>query len=210
MSAADLLRLARRALVTALCCGLLLPWRAASAQVADLEPLRDRLDAAAFRTVTQLVDSARAAGLPTAPLISKAQEGLLKRASPAAIVTATRGLLLRLRQSREALGADATGAELEAGASALRVGAASQQLTELRLARPRQGVTVPLVVLADLLARGVPRDTAARAVQAMASANATDAAFSALRLSIERDISSGMSPAAAAGARYRSILARQP
>jgi hypothetical protein len=188
----------------------LLACPALGAQQADLDLLRERMDPSAFRAIALLVDSARSGGLPTAPLISKTQEGLLKKAAPNAIIAAARGLLVRLRQSREALGTDASAAELEAGASALRAGAASQQLTELRLARPRQGVTVPLVVLADLLARGVPRDTAARAVQAMASANATDAAFSALRLSIERDISSGMSPAVAAGVRYRAILGRQP
>jgi hypothetical protein len=184
--------------------------RPLSAQTGELESLRDRLDASSFRAIAALVDSAKMAGLPSAPLVSKAQEGLLKRAAPPAIVSATRGLLVRLRQSRDALGYEAGAAELEAGASALRAGAAASQLAEIRAARPRQGTTVPLVVLADLISRGVPRDTAARAVQAMAAANATDAAFSALRLSIERDISAGVSPAVAAGLRYRAILGKQP
>jgi hypothetical protein len=182
----------------------------AGAQQSDIEALRDRLDAGSYRALASLVDSARTAGLPTAPLISKAQEGLLKRASPTAIVSATHGLLIRLRQAREALGTAATAPELEAGASALRSGAISRHLIDLRASRGAQSVAVPLVVLADMLARGVPRDTAARAVQAMASANATDAAFNALRLSIERDISGGMSPAASAGMRYRAVLGRQP
>lgn len=177
---------------------------------ADLDALRDRMDPASYRAFSQLVDSARVAGLPVAPLVSKAQEGLLKKAAPQAIVAATRGLLLRLRQSRDILGAGAAAAELEAGASALRAGALPAQLADLRMARPRQGVTVPLVILADLIARGVPRDTAVRALQAMAGANATDAAFNAFRLSIERDISGGMSPAAAAGLRYRALLERTP
>ncbi len=181
------------------------------AQSSDLAALRDRLDPASYRALTALVDSAQAAGLPAGPLISKAQEGLLKRAAPPTILTATRGLLSRLRQSRDALGNGATPAELEAGASALRAGAGASQLSALRAARTTQGVAVPLVVLADLIARGVPRDTAARAVQAMAAANATDAAFNALRLGIERDITGGMSPAAAAGMRYRALLGeKQP
>jgi len=175
------------------------------AQGGDLASLRDRLDPASFRSLSALVDSAQATGLPIAPLVSKAQEGLLKRATPPAIIAATRGLLVRLRQSRDALGVAASPAELEAGASALRAGAGASQLTALRAARPGQGVAVPLVVLADLIARGVPRDTAARAVQAMAAANATDAAFNALRLGIERDITGGMSPAAAAVMRYRAL-----
>lgn len=182
----------------------------ALAQQESFEGLRDRLDAQTFRTLTALADSARAAGLPTEPLVSKVQEGLLKRAAPPAIVAAARGLVVRLRQSRDALGPSASPAEIEAGASALRAGAAAAQLAELRAARGARGIAVPLVVLADLLARGVPRDTAARTVQTMASANATDAAFQALRLNIERDITGGMSPAAAAGMRYRALLERQP
>jgi len=185
--------------------------RAQSAQSAQsADGLRERLDAASYRAFTAVLDSARSAGLPEAPLISKAQEGLLKKASPPAILAATRGLLLRLRQSRAALGSSASTAELEAGASALRAGASNGQLSALRSTRAGQGVTVPLVVLADLLARGVPPDSAARALQAMAAANATDAAFSALRLSIERDISGGVAPATAAGLRFRAMLGRQP
>jgi hypothetical protein len=182
----------------------------AGAQQSDVTALRDRMDAASYRAMLALVDSARGAGLPTAPLISKAQEGLLKRAAPSAIVAASQGLLTRLRVAREALGLAALPAELEAGASALRAGAVARNLVDLRANRTGQGVTVPLVVFADLLARGVPKDTAARALQAMAAANATDAAFNALRLSIERDISGGMSPATAAGMRYRAMLGRQP
>jgi hypothetical protein len=182
------------------------------AQQADpLVGLRERLDASSYRALQLLTDSARAAGLPTEPLISKVQEGLLKRASSPAIVAAARGLAVRLRQAREALGATASAAEIEAGASALRAGAAAAQLTDLRSTRgASRGIAVPLVVLADLLSRGVPRDTAARALQTMAAANATDAAFQALRLNIERDITGGMSPAAAAGLRYRALLERQP
>lgn len=190
----------------AFCLALFLLVPALYAQPGELAALRDRFDPGSFRTLSGLVDSAQAAGLPVAPLISKAQEGLLKRAAGPVIIAATRGLLVRLRQSRQALGTGASPAELEAGASALRAGAGMAQLTELRATRSGRGVAVPLVVLADLIARGVPRDTAARAVQAMAAANATDAAFDALRLGIERDIRSGMSPAAAAGIRYRSLL----
>ena len=174
-----------------------------------LDDLRARLDATSFRTLSALLDSARIAGLPSAPLISKAQEGLLKKAQPIAIVAAARNLLARMRVSRDALGT-ATPSEIEAGASALRAGASSAQLSELRLSRAGRNVAVPLMVVADLLARGVPRDTAARAVQAMITANATDDAFNALRMNIERDISGGMSPAVAAGLRYRALLGRQP
>jgi hypothetical protein len=123
----------------------------AEAQQADLSTLRDRFDANSFRSIAALVDSARAANLPTDPLISKAQEGLLKRATPVAIVAATRGLFFRLRQSREILGAGSAPDELEAGASALRAGARPDQLAELRSSRAGKAVTVPLVVFADLL-----------------------------------------------------------
>jgi hypothetical protein len=179
-------------------------------QQRELENLRDRLDASTFTAVVALMDSATASGLPTAPLVSKVQEGLLKRATPGSILVAARGLLGRLRDGRAALGVSATPVEIEAAASALKAGAVAEHISTLRQQRSGGPLTVPLVVLADLLSRGVPRDTAARAVQAMAAAHATDAAFNALRLSIERDITGGMSPALAAGMRYRAMLGRQP
>lgn len=181
----------------------------AQAQHEELASLQARLDATSFRAVSVLADSAKANGLPVFLLVSKVQEGLLKRATPPAILAATRALLNRLQQSRGALGTEAGPTELDAGAGALRTGALPAQLTELRSARDGRSIAVPLIVMADLIARGVPRDSAARAMQTLISANATDAAFTTFRQTIERDIASGMPPVVSAGMRSKALLERQ-
>jgi hypothetical protein len=61
-------------------------------------------------------------------------------------------------------------------------------------------VTVAAAVLADLVAVGVPPDTAAAAVIALARTT-DDVAYLAFRRSIERDVALGASPVAALGVR---------
>ena len=89
-------------------------------------------------------------------------------------------------------------------------GVSGEALQRIRAAGPRRPLTVPLVVLADLIARGVPKDTAARALEAAARANARDDDYSALRRFVEQDILAGASPAAAAMLRVRSITGVPP
>src|SRR5881628_85075 len=154
----------------------------------------ERLDAATRPTVAALVDSARTAMLPTEPLVQRALEGATKRASGDAIVAAVR-LAADLGHARDALGSTASPAELTAGAAALRAGASQGTLADLRHAR-REPLTVPLAVLADLVASGVPVDSAAAAVLALA-ARVRDADLVEFRRAVERDIALGAPPAAA-------------
>jgi type II secretory pathway component PulF len=71
-------------------------------------------------------------------------------------------------------------------------------LTELRRIR-RESLTVPLAVLSDLVGSGVPVDSAAAAVLALAT-NARDADLVEFRRAVERDIALGAPPAAATAA----------
>jgi hypothetical protein len=174
---------------------LLVAGRAAAQQT---EPRLERLDAATRPTVAALVDSARRASLPTEPLVQRALEGATKGASGAVIVAAVRRLATDLGHAREALGSTASAAELTAGAAALRAGAAPTILAELRHAR-REPLIVPLAVLADLVASGVPVDSAAAAVLSLAG-RARDADLVEFRRAVERDIALGAPPAAATAA----------
>lgn len=131
--------------------------------------------------VQQLVDSAAGAGLPTEPLVRKALEGQSKGADSGRIVTAVGTLLTHLRTSRQLFGPGAQEAELVAGAAALRAGATPTSLARLSSLRPRERLAVPLSVLADLLASGVPGQQAWASVYDMATQGASDAAFLALR-----------------------------
>jgi hypothetical protein len=151
-----------------------------------------RLPAAARVGVEAALDSARRDGLPTEPLVDRALEGAIKRADDARIVAAVRRLAVDLGAARDALGAGVSDAEITAGASALRAGARPADLARLRAERRGQSVTVAAALLTDLVALGVPPDTATAAVLALGDAD--DAALLAFRRSVERDVSLGATP----------------
>lgn len=164
-----------------------------------------RLDRRVQAEVGALVDSARRLGIPTEPVVDKALEGAAKRAPHERIVVVVRSRFRELVTARNALGGGAMDAELIAAADALHAGARAEVITTLRTRRPGVPLTIPLAVLADLIARGVPADTASSAVLALATTPATDAQFAALRDDIERDIAKGAPPAIAASVRTRGI-----
>jgi len=163
----------------------------------------ERLDETTRPAVIAIVDSARAAGLPVNPLVQRALEGATKGAPPDVIVAAVRRLAGDLGRARDALGPGATAIELNAGAAALRAGAGPDVLARLRRARGRQSVTMALAVFTDLVARGVPVDTAATAVLALA-ATVRDEDLVEFRRAVERDIAIGAPPAAAASIRLNA------
>ena len=171
---------------------------AAPAAAQQVDPRLERLAAATRPAVAALIDSARTASLPTEPLVQRALEGAAKGAPEAVIVAAVRRLAVDLGRAHDALGSTASPAELSAGAAALRAGASQTTLTELRHAR-REPLIVPLAVLADLVASGVPVDSAAAAVLALAR-QARDAELVEFRRAVERDIALGAPPAAATAA----------
>ena len=171
---------------------------ALQAPAQGIDPRLERLDSITRPIVAALVDSARAAALPTEPLVQRALEGATKRAPADRIVAAVRRLALDLGHARDALGPTASPTELGAAAAALRAGAPPATLTELRRIR-RESLTVPLAVLTDLVGSGVPVDSAAAAVLSLA-AKARDADLVEFRRAVERDIALGAPPASATAA----------
>ncbi|HEX2094570.1 MAG TPA: hypothetical protein VHG28_19350 [Longimicrobiaceae bacterium] len=181
--------------------------RAARAQDPRLD---DRLDPRTRALVVAVMDSARAQQLPTEPIARKALEGAARGADPARILWAVRGLAIRLRTARGALGARSTEAELVAGAAALYIGMDPGDLSRLRRAYPTESVALPLVTLADLVERGVPPTVAVSAIWALADARMPGSAYTALRQSVIQDIRSGASPASAAQTRLQGLLGGGP
>jgi hypothetical protein len=165
--------------------------------------LRDRLDPSTAARVGAIIDSARFAGLPTRPLTSKALEGASKRAPGPRIVAAVSRLAGELRSAREVLG-PASESELDAAASALILGVRRADLVAVRSARSGERLTVPLAVLADLVAYGVPPEAATQAVVRLAEGSGEDEALLDFRRDVERDIALGAPPAAAAAVRLNS------
>jgi hypothetical protein len=178
---------------------MILPALLIAAHVAAQDPRLERLDPETRSLVVAVVDSAYGVGLPTEPLVQRALEGAAKGAAGARIVAAVRRLTGDLGAARTALGTRATPPELEAGAAALRAGATPQLLTRLRDVR-RAPLTMALAVLADLVASGVPADSASAVVLALAP-NARDADLVEFRRAVERDISLGAPPGASAAVR---------
>jgi hypothetical protein len=165
--------------------------------------LEGRVPESARIEVDAILDSARAHGLPTEPLVDRALEGASKGAPGDLIVAAVRRLAGDLSSALDAFGPESSDPEIVAGASALRAGAQPEDLEDLRLLRTDQSLTIAAAVLADLVAAGVPADTAAVAVVALATA-ADDVEYIAFRRNVERDIALGASPVAALGVRFEA------
>jgi hypothetical protein len=160
--------------------------------------------------IDRLADSARALGLPTEPLYLKAAEGVLKHAPEDRVSAVVSRLLGELTESRRALGADATSAEVMAGASVVHAGVESAVLRRVQAARGKaptdNSLVMALVVLADLVARHVTPDLATESVTALVERRAPDQEFAGLRSHVEREIGQGRSPDDATRGRTAAIL----
>jgi hypothetical protein len=166
--------------------------------------LERRLDSATLQAVSAAIDSANQEGLPVEALVQRALEGAAKHASSPQIVAAVRRLARELGTAKGALGAASSAAELIAAASALRAGVRPPDLTLLRRRRS-QDLTVALATLADLVTSGVPPDSAAAAMIALAG-SARDDQIADFRRAVERDIALGAPPAAAAAVRVDAAI----
>ena len=147
--------------------------------------LAERLDPVTANSVQHLVDSARASSLPTEPLVQKALEGSTMGASGDRIRIAVEALLGQLARARNALGGRATEGELTAAAGALRAGLPAGALRQLHEIRSGQSLVVPISVLTDLVAEGLPAEQATREVFDLARQGRSDAEFVELRRRVQ-------------------------
>ena len=76
--------------------------------VAQDARLSERLDKPTLIAVSAIVDSARVAKLPTAPLVDKALEGAAKGSDGQKIVVAVRQLSMQMGSAKRVLGSSAT------------------------------------------------------------------------------------------------------
>jgi len=178
------------ALLMALCFG---SGTAAAQRTAHLADLTGRVSPGVLAQVTALGDSARALGLPLAPLVDKAMEGASKHASDPRIIAAVRAMLADLSTARHALGARAGEAELTAGVAALRAGVPASTLVALRHGLGARPLTVPLSVLGGLVVQGVPTSLATATVLRQAS-GADDSRLLAFGDAVTRSIARGVPP----------------
>src|SRR6185437_16254618 len=94
--------------------------------------------------VARIVESARSHGLPTDPIIAKAQQGALFHSAPARIVSAAKAVARRLESARTALAPSPTPADIAAGENALSIeGVSTKELRAVRAVSPNRPVAVP-------------------------------------------------------------------
>lgn len=176
---------------------------AQDATAASLATVGDERARAALRTI---FEDAAAKGLPTAPLVTKVREGLAKRAEPDRIRVATAQLAARLERAASALAPSRSTDELAAGADALQVGIGVATLRDMRRVWPAKPLTVPLGVLAELVASGVPQDNATRRVRELLVQGASTTQLAALGTTVRADISAGLAPDASMELRSMGVL----
>lgn len=148
---------ARRILVSTLVSGLVAAG-GIDAQESARVRARQTLPPDVYRDIVELAEELRPQGVPAEPLFSKALEGMAKRVPPDRLMPAVRSYAGRLGQARGALGGGAPIPLVIAGADAIQRGVPPEVLGSLPADRPRSPVAV--LVLAELLESGVPRDRA--------------------------------------------------
>jgi hypothetical protein len=170
--------------------------------------LEGKLSAATRDTLDAIVSAARARGLPTAPLVAKAAEGVLKQGDEARILRAVRNLATQLAASRELLRRDAAPGTLIAAASALQAGVTSAQLSRVIAAAPENDaeLAVGFVTLADLVASTVSAESAVTSVEQLLQRRAPAAEMAAFRAAVARDIQAGRSPEDALATRTKAVV----
>jgi len=166
-----------------------------------------KLDPASRNIVDLVMDSAVASGLPPHSILSRALEGIAKKAPNRAIVDAVRRRLVSLRASRARLG-NVSDSELEAAASVLEAGAKPEELDRFRARQQGRTSLEAFTVWADFLARGVPKDEAFSAINKLWQDGADDATFHSLWNNVQSDILQGLSPGLALQNRIREAPQR--
>lgn len=181
---------------------------ASSRAAAQDSRLAARLDKTTFVAVNAIVDSARVAKLPTAPLVDKALEGAARGSDGGKIVVAVHQLSVRMASAKRVLGGTTNSDEIKAAATAIDAGVSERDLARLRAASGKRPVTMPLAVLADLIGRDVPVPTATNLVLQLARSGVKDSDFALFQRNVRADIDRGADPTAAATTRARGLVSR--
>lgn len=196
----------RLALLTGLLVALSAP--AAHAQDARLTLIRDDVTRDAVRQ--QLSGVLSLGARFTEPLMSKALEGVAKKASTKTIRKAMEALEARLRKANELLAPSPTVDELAAGADALAVQVPEKTLKQMRAVAPNRSIAMELGVLTQLMARGVPAKQASKTVLDLMARQATGTQLTALSNAVQSDVEAGLAPDVALDLRGRGIMSLLP
>ena len=202
----------KRALTFLTMVGLVAP--ALAAQVDVSQRLNGRVPPALATAVSALVDSARARGLPGAPLVDKALEGAVKGVPADRILPAVHTVLDQLDASATALrqAGDATpgDAAIEAGQFAIAAGLTVSDVAKVARAADKDHPTaVALQVAGALAALGVPNAETVGLVRAEIQSGAPVGDLISLPGKVQAAMAGGAPAAAAAAGLERAAAAHQ-
>lgn len=175
-------------------------WRSSDPRVDTMVDPRVR------ETVGRITDSLVAEGLHPEPLVQYALEGTRKHGHPDSIVAGVRRWAVDLRRSRSLLGPNASPAEVNAGAQALRAGASDEQLKRFGESKLERRYDSALNSVAYLIKLDVPADTASVLLLNLTLAGATEAQMRDMQDAVERDIRGGAPAGSSALARAAGVL----
>jgi hypothetical protein len=156
--------------------------------------------------LTRIVESARAANLPTDPLVAKASLASRFHKSPAQMIAAVQAVATHLEDAREALGEATAPADVVAGADALGTkGVTKEMLRRIRAAQPARSIAVPLGVMAVLVASGVAPREAVDIVTRLILGKATNGQLVSLGNDVSQDVMAGAGAASALQIRLETL-----
>lgn len=161
-----------------------------------------RFDSLTANALRALFEDAADLGLPVRPLVNRALEGAARRMTSDRILRVVREHAMALHEAKQALGERSTEDELEAGARAMRAGLNGEALGAMRASRGKAPAVVPLVVLTDLVRRGVPASEAREAVATLARTPRSDDVLLGLQATVAKNAQRGPGMALDALKRY--------
>ena len=155
----------------------------------------------------QLVERTETRGLPPQPIVVKARFAALMHAPGPKIVSVARAVADRLEVARTALAPRPTAGDIKAGEDALSAGVTPDALRLVRAVRPDRPVAVPLGLLAQLVATGVPVARASRIVTDLMRKGADNQQLVALGNDVNSDVALGERADAALDLRTQALNA---
>jgi hypothetical protein len=164
-------------------------------------------DASRFDTLTAnslraIFDDAVSRGLPVKLLVNRALEGAARKVGGARVLRVVRDWADALATAKFALGEGTTDAELDAAAVAIRAGIDPRTVAAVRATRSPGTAVTALVVLTDLVQRGVPAATAREAVATVSRQPRSDDALQSLQQVVAKNAGRGPGMALEALNRY--------
>jgi hypothetical protein len=156
--------------------------------------------------LTRIVESVKAANLPTDPVVAKASLAARFHTPPARMIAAVQAVATHLGDARDALGSEAPTADIMAGADALGTkGVTKEMLQRIRAAQPSRSIAVPVGVLAQLVASGVAPKDAADIVSRLVRGKVTNAQLVSLGNEVSQDVMAGAGAVSALQIRLETL-----